>query len=337
MKAAVFAADGVPHVVSRDRQEPGPGEVRVAVTAVGICGSDLHISHGMFGSPEGLQPGHEIAGVIDRVGDGVTLETGIVVSVEPVVACGSCHYCRVGRPNLCTTMILLGVTRPGALAESINVPARQLYSMAAGLTASQVALTEPLAVCVRAVRVGKVGLNDRVVIVGAGSIGLLCILAARAAGAGEVLITARHPHQQELARALGANRVFADMDGLVDGLGENCADVVLETVGGSADTLTESVRVARPGSTIVVLGIFDGHARVPGLAFINKELTLAASACYAHEASESDFGIAARLVDRYRDLLGPVVTHTFKLDQVAEAFRVADDKRQRSIKVLITP
>src|SRR5690606_22145408 len=124
------------------------------------------------------------------------------------IGCGHCNQCRRGAHNLCPNMKLCGFTRPGGMAELVNVPASALYVMPAGLAPPVAALAEPMAVCVRGVRLAGICLGETVAVLGAGSIGLLTILAARLAGAREVLVTARYPHQRELAAALGADAVF---------------------------------------------------------------------------------------------------------------------------------
>jgi L-iditol 2-dehydrogenase len=286
---------------------------------------------------KGVQPGHEVAGIVDAVGDGVTLPTGTPVALEPLLGCGQCRNCRMGLHNLCVQVRLCGFTRPGGMAEFLTVPADALYVMPTDLAPHIAALSEPMAVCVRGVRLARLDLGERVAILGAGSIGLLTILAARAAGAGEILITARHPHQQALARALGADAVFDSGKALLDAVGPQHVDVVLETVGGQADTLGESVRIARSGGRIVMLGVFEGDAALPAFAFFQKELSLHASNCYGRECHHTDFGLATDLVARHRDRLEPVVSHRFKLDQIADAFATAADKSTHSIKVQVQP
>ena len=337
MKAAVFSDAGELGVVERKLPEPKPGWVRLAVTSVGICGSDLNLLYAQRGMSAGVQPGHEVAGIIDVVGDGVKLTSGASVVLEPLIGCGECRYCRTGLHNLCTSNRLCGFTRPGGMAEFLTVPADALYTIPADLPAHIAALTEPMAVCVRGVRLAKLDLGDRVAILGAGSIGLLTILAARAAGAAEILITARHPHQQALAHALGADHVFESDAALLRAVGEQHVDVVIETVGGHADTLAESVRVARNGGRILMLGVFDHEPALPAFAFFQKELSLHASNCYGRECHRSDFSIATDLVIRHRERLEPVVTHRFKLDQVTRAFATAADKATLSIKVQVQP
>jgi threonine dehydrogenase-like Zn-dependent dehydrogenase len=337
MRAAVFSDTGIIGLVDRRQPEPKPGWVRLAVSAVGICGSDLNLLYAHGGMSNGVQPGHEVAGIIDAIGDGVTLATGTSVALEPLVGCGACSFCRRGLHNLCPTVKLCGFTRPGGMAEFLTVPADAVYTVPGDMPAHIVALAEPMAVCVRGVRLANLALNDRVAILGGGSIGLLTITAARQAGAGEILITARHPHQRDMALALGADAVFDSSAALLRAVGDQHVDVVVETVGGRADTLAEAVAVARHGGRIVLLGVFDSDCRLPGLPFFTKELTLRASNCYGRECHHGDFAVATGIVERERDALGALVTHRFKLDQVAEAFATAADKTTHSIKVQVQP
>jgi threonine dehydrogenase-like Zn-dependent dehydrogenase len=337
MRAAVFGDTGLIGVVDRQRPEPKPGWVRLAVGAVGICGSDLNLLYAHGNASVGVQPGHEVAGRIDAVGDGVSLAAGTPVAVEPIIGCGTCPQCRRGAHNLCQRVLLCGFTRPGGMAEYLTVPADTLHVVADRLSPQQAALIEPMAVCVRGVRLGGIGLGDRVAILGAGSIGLLAIVAARAAGAREILITGRHPHQREHARALGADAVFEHADALADAVGEQHVDVTVETVGGRASTLPDAVRVTRSGGTLVMLGVFEGSVRIPGFDFFRKELSLRASNCYGREAGHGDFAVAAELVSADSERLAPLVTHRFKLDQVAQAFATAADKTTQSIKVQVEP
>ena len=337
MKMAVYSGIGAIGMREQDLPDPEPGWVRVAVSSAGICGTDLHIYHAALGDPAGMQPGHEIAGWIHAAGDGTHMETGSHVAVEPLLGCGGCHPCRVGKANLCSDVRLFGIALPGGLAEYICVPESLVHPLPADLGPAAAGLTEPMAVCVRGARIGRISMGDRVAIIGAGSIGLLSILTARHAGASEVLIVARHPHQQELARSLGADHVFPSTEALLEEVGDQHADVVVETVGGSADTLSESVQVARTGGHISLLGVFSGNPALPGLPFFFKELTLSASNCYSREMELGDFALGAQLAAAHADLLEPVVTHTFALDEVARAFATADDKSTRSIKVQIRP
>jgi L-iditol 2-dehydrogenase len=337
MKAAVFSGPGTLNVVDRKIPEPAAGWVRIGVTAVGICGSDLHIYGGMMGDVTGLQPGHEVAGVIDAVGDGVTLAAGTKVAIEPITACGHCFQCMTGHRNRCAEHRLFGIRARGGMAEYLTVPADCLHLLPADLNDNVAALAEPMAVCVRGARRARIEIGDRVAVLGAGTIGLLSVIAAREAGAGEVFVTARYPHQRALAEALGATRVFATIEQMIEVVGPDSMDVVIETVGGRSDALTEAVNVAARGATIAMLGVFEGSPRIPGLPFADRELTLVGSYCYARDARVGDFAHATTLLSKYRDALPDLVTHRFKLDEVARAYAAAGDKKSGSIKVQIEP
>ncbi len=336
MKAATWTANGTLEVAERPDPEPRPGWVRVRVASVGICGTDLHFFRGAFGSPSGLLPGHEPGGTIDAVGEGVELEVGTPVAVEPLVSCGDCYHCLGGSYNRCPKRMLLGVSGRGAMAEFMTAPARCVYPLPSSLDPGDGALAEPIAVCVRGLRLGGIRQGDRVVVLGAGTIGLVSLLLARAAGA-EVAITARRPAQQEMARQLGAAEIFEDSESARTALSDWQADSVVETVGGTAPTLADATAIVRPGGTVVMLGVFEGATTIPALDFSQKEVTLVGSNCYGRAGVETDFGLAVRMLDRHIDALRPMVTHRFPLDEVNEAFRTAADKSTGSIKVQVVP
>src|SRR5205823_3660637 len=145
--------------------EPKPGWVRIAVSAVGICGTDLHFFSGAFPSPAGLLPGHEIGGTVDVVADAAPkLAPGQAVAVEPLVTCGHCPHCRSGNYTRCQTRMLLGVTGRGGMAEMMTAPVASVYPLPAGVSAADGALVEPLAVCVRGTRRAGVALGDHVLV-----------------------------------------------------------------------------------------------------------------------------------------------------------------------------
>lgn len=337
MKATVFTGPNGVSVAEYVKEDPPPGWVRIGISAAGICGSDLHFLAAHSFPNQGMRPGHEVAGFVDAVGDGAAIDTGTHVTVEPLMGCGTCRPCNTRLPNRCRDFRIFGVTDPGGLAEYLNVPADTLHAMPADLESAVAALSEPMAVCCRGVRRGEVRFGDRVAILGAGAVGLLSIVAAKAAGASEVLVSARYPRQAELASLVGATRVFSSGAALLDAAGNEHIDVVMETVGGTANTLTEAVRVVRPGGRIVMLGIFDKKASLPGMEFAVRELTLTGSSCYANDSEVGDFAMATALVRRHRDVLAELVSHRFSLDQVRQAFHTAMDKSAGAIKVQVMP
>jgi L-iditol 2-dehydrogenase len=315
------------------------GEARVRVRSCGICGSDLHWFLGGFPPPP-VCPGHEIAGeVVEVASDEGGLRVGQRVAVEPLVVCRECTYCRTGDYQLCPHLQILGTSRHGGFAEELAMPAYALYPLPDGLDFEVGALAEPLAVCVHGVRLAGTGLGDRVLVLGAGSIGLLSVLAARAAGAEEVGITARHPHQAEMARRLGATHVFgSDAKGMQDldqWSAGNRVDQVIETVGGTADTIDVAVCAVRRGGTVVLLGVFTQAPRCPALALVVKEVRLVGSLTYGRAGTRADFEVAIQLLAR-APAVREMITHRFGLEGIQAALETAADKSRGAIKVTVT-
>lgn len=320
--------------------EPGPGEVRVRVEACGLCGTDLHLRAGGFA--EGHTPGHEIAGTIDALGAGVVGRTlGERVAVEPLLTCGRCAACRSGRDSICPALKLLGVHVPGGFAEAVVIPARRAFPVPQDLDARLAALAEPVAVVVHGLRRGAFVAGQRVLVLGAGAIGLLTVLAAQRAGAGEILVSARHPHQAALARTLGATRVLGESEANLTGLMQlgrhTPADLVVETIGGSADALRGAAWALAPGGTISVLGVFTAPITLDGYPLLLREGNLAFSNCYARDRATADFEDAIRLIDAERERLTPLLTHAVPLERIGEAFEMAADKRAGAVKVTVLP
>ena len=333
MKAATWTSDGTIAVAEVPDPERGPGLVRVRVASAGICGSDLHAYRRRF-SHAGI-PGHEVGGTIDAVGEGVELAPGTPVAIEPVAGCGVCRHCTQGNPWHCRERRFFGGVPHGGMAEFIAVPAGCIHPLPKGVSPSAGALAEPVAVAVRGIHQGHVGPGSNVVILGAGTVGLVTTVVARAAGA-TVSITARHASQQAMARQLGAT-VFADAEEAVVALHDAEVDCVIETVGGHASTIAEAMRLASPGARIVLLGVFEGEPGLPALALTLKEVELVGSICYGWHQGRREFAEAVELLGRHRETLELLVTHRFPLDRALEAFATADDKTTGSIKVHLEP
>ena len=340
MRAAVVDEDRRIGVQSVPRPACGPGEIRLRVDACGLCGSDLHFFRAHSWDP-GLIPGHEITGRIEAIGDappavvaGRGLEVGSTVVVEPIESCGTCAPCRAGRSSICPELRLAGVSRAGGFAESIVLPAERIHPIADDLDPAVAALAEPLAVGLHGLERGHLQKDERVLVLGGGTIGLLTALAAQRAGAREVVVRARHPHQRELARAVaGADARDAGTSIEADGL-SSAFDVVMESVGGASETLVEAAHAAVPGARVVVLGLFDPSPPFAPFEALTKELSFHWSNCYCHHVGKtdapesSDFSTAARILAESADRLAPLVTHRLSLDEIGRAFEIASDKRQ---------
>ncbi|MXX75090.1 MAG: alcohol dehydrogenase catalytic domain-containing protein [Holophagales bacterium] len=369
MRAGVYRGPGEVAVAERALPDPGPGEVRLRITACGLCGTDLHLVH----SPKpiiepGSIMGHEMAGVVDELGAGVSgFEAGEPVVVEPLASCGDCDPCREGRDSICRSLELYGLRRPGGFADAVVVPAHRLYRVPGSLSPSLAALAEPFAVAVHGLRLsgvpGSAGIASaagaapvgapafrpasgagaregppcarRLLVLGAGAIGLAVVAVAREWGLGHIAITARYPHQARLARQLGADEVIdAAEGGDLDGYD---ADLVVETVGGLSDTMTAAGIALAPGGTICVLGVFMGLLTLDPLVLLGKEARLQWSNCYSRRPGEADFGEAVRILASCGDVLTGLLTHEVPLEEIERAFEIAGDKRSGAVKVTVIP
>ncbi|MCH8950495.1 MAG: zinc-binding dehydrogenase, partial [Chloroflexi bacterium] len=201
------------------------------------------------------------------------------------------------------------------------------------------ALVEPLAVTVHGLRQAGLTFGERVAIIGSGTIGLMALIAARALGASDVFITARHAHQADAARALGAAQVVeangTEIEKLTAAFGGRPPDVVVETVGGSGETLDQAITLAAPGGRVSILGIFTGPATVNATAAVMKEVTLYGGITYGRPGSRSDFEVALQIAAQHTEDLRRVITHRVKLADIERGFATAADKSQGSIKVTV--
>ena len=307
------------------------GFVLVEVERCGICGSDLHWYHGAA-EPRTVCPGHEIAGIVRGTPPARSgLRDGTRVAIEAIHTCGHCRHCEEGDRQLCAKLEILGLHRPGGFARFVVIHPRHILALPADLGPAAGALVEPLAVAMHAVRIAG-GIRDRsALILGAGSLGLLTAYAAREMGAARTTITARHPHQNTAARALGIDAVEPP-----DGASGDW-DFVFETVGGpSTSTLDEALRRVRPGGTVVLSGLFHAPPQFDALALMSREIRLCGANCYGTAAGKSDFQAAADLIARDSDrLVSSLVTHTVALADFGRAMDIAADKSSGSIKVQV--
>jgi threonine dehydrogenase-like Zn-dependent dehydrogenase len=365
MLAGVYRDRGVVRAERLAIPEPGRDEVRLSIEACGLCGSDLHTFHS---GPDRVEPGmtlgHEMVGVIDLVGDGVEgFRAGDRVTVEPLLSCGHCDQCAAGFDNRCPEYGLIGLHRPGGFAERVIVPARRLYRVPAALDPCVAALAEPVAVVVHALRLARFVASEPLLVLGAGTIGQLAVAVAKIWGARDIAITARHPHQARLARELGATatldpasiRPRAAEEGAAPGgaaaaiaiarggVGGAFFPLVVETVGGRADTLLDAGVAVGPGGRVVVLGVFQEMVRLDPWPLLLKETTLVWSLCYRRDAvatpaaAGADFVEAVRLLAAHPDLFARVLTHRVPLAEIDRAFALADDKSSGAVKVSVTP
>jgi len=280
--------------------------------------------------------GHEFAGALAALGSPAPgLQVGQMVTVEPSVVCGECENCRRGRYNICANLQVLGcVGWFGAQAEYVRVPASKVIPLPPGWSAERGALVEPAAVAVHAVRQGGLSAGERVVVFGAGPIGLMTLQAIKALGAAAVTIIDRVEARLNRAREFGADHIVAGGDGAVEAVhrlwGREGVDRIFDCVA-VPQTVDQAVRLARKGTRIVIVGVPSGAMPV-NLAFVqDRELELVGSLMYRRD----DFDEAIRLMDTGRITPEQMVTHHLNLAQADEGFRLIDTQPDRACKVML--
>ncbi|NNE87696.1 MAG: L-idonate 5-dehydrogenase [Silicimonas sp.] len=325
-------------IEEHDDPLPGPGQVLIHLERGGICGSDLHyFNHGGFGTVRLKEPmilGHEVAGSVAGVGDGVTgLIEGQLVAVSPSRPCGSCRYCVEGSQNHCLNMRFYGSAMPfphiqGAFRERLVADAVQCVP-ADGLTNAEAAMAEPLSVVLHAAKQAGDLMGKRVLVTGCGPIGLLAVTVARTGGALEITATDVTTFTLAKASEVGADRTINVAD-QPDGLAGYTADKghfdVLFECSGIAAALAAAIPAMRPKGTIIQLGL-GGDMTLPVQMMTAKELSLKGSFRF-HE----EFAIAVQLMKARRIDVAPLVTQIVPMADAVKAFETASD-RGTAIKV----
>ena len=341
MKAIVAHAAKDVRIETRDMPEPRPGQVLIKMAAGGICGSDLHYyNHGGFGSIRLREPmilGHEVAGHIAALGDGVSeLAVGQLVAVSPSRPCGACTYCQNGTQNHCLDMRFYGSAMPfphiqGAFQDFIVADASQC-AVADGLTVGAAAMAEPLAVVLHGAAQAGDLLGKRILVTGCGPIGLLAVMVARQAGAVDIVATDVTDFTLSKAQHVGADQTLnvARHPGALDVFqaAKGYFDVHFECSGVAA-ALAAAVPALRPRATLVQLGL-GGDMTLPMQAMTAKEITLRGSFRFHHE-----FSLAVAMMRAERLNVMPLITHSLPMDAATEALNLASDRTQ-AIKVNLT-
>ena len=337
MLQEVMTAPGRIEIREVERPEPKAGEVLVRMRRIGVCGSDIHVWHGKHpftGYP--VTQGHEVSGEIAALGEGVTgFAVGEKVTIEPQVVCGKCHPCRHGKYNLCEELKVMGFQTTGAASEFFAVDAAKVTKIPSGMSFDEGAMLEPLAVAVHAVR-RFAGLEGaKVAVLGAGPIGILVAQAAKGLGAASVLITDVSDLRLAKAKECGAdfavNTKTADFgEAMVAAFGPDKADVIYDCAGNDV-TMGQAIRCARKGSTIILVAVFAGLAKVDLAVLNDHELDLNTTMMYRHE----DYLGAIGLVESGKVRLAPLVSRHFPFRDYAEAYRYIDANRESTMKVIV--
>jgi L-iditol 2-dehydrogenase len=335
VNAALLHGIGDIRLAAGPTPEPEDGESLVRVTAVGLCGSDLHwFAEGGIGDAELTEPlvlGHEMGGVVEG-----GPEHGRRVAVDPAQSCSRCEECLDGNRNLCRLIRFAGHgSTDGGLREFLAWPTALLHPVPDSFTDADTAMLEPLGVALHALDLAQLKVGGTVAVVGCGPIGLCAVQLARVAGATQVIVVEPLRHRREAAARYGADIMLDPRDGHVlhhlnDATKGRGVDAVLE-IAGNDTAVALSVHAARPGARVVLAGIPDSDSTsFPASVARRKGLTLK----LARRMKET-YPRAIRLVEKGLVDVRSLVTHTFPLEDVREAFRVA--QRREGLKVIVAP
>lgn len=339
MRAAVFNGVGAPLAIEEVPDPvPGPDEVLIRVAACGVCGSDLHATEeGVFLQANGTILGHEFSGEVVWSGDSA-LGAGTRVTAVPVHPCGVCAECRAGFPMMCRKNSIIGLAKdfPGAYAEYIKVPSSFVVPLPDNVSFEEGAMVEPLAVGLHAVDNAGIRVGDRVLVIGAGPIGLSVTAFARVAGAASVVVSERAPARLAAADAFGATGTIdasavPDVGAAFAELAGGPPDVIFDCVG-VPGVIQSCIDLARPRGTIVVVGVcMKQDAQVPFSA-IMKELRIQ----YVLGYKDTDFARVLACMNAGQVRPAPMVTDRVGLAELPAAF----EKLRRpvhQIKLMIAP
>lgn len=339
MKAAVFYGKHDLRVQEIDKPTAKAGQVLVKVMACGICGTDVHIFNGDEGAaptPSGTVLGHEFAGVVESVGDGVKgIKAGDRVCVDPNEMCGECYYCKNGIGHYCENMGGIGTVVNGGFAQYCVVPQSQVYKIADGTSYEKAAMTEPLACCLHGIDMCNISCGDTVLVIGGGMIGQLMLQLARISGAGKLIMLEPVQKKRDEAKVLGA-------DICIDPLNENVKEVlkregieristVIECVG-KPSTMSQAIELAGNKATVMLFGLTapNDEISIKPFEIFKKELIITASYINPYTQKRSIDLIDAGKVD-----VSSMVYRVAPLEELPAV--LADGKLRAQGKFIICP
>lgn len=334
MKALQYFGPKDLRIVDIDEPEIKADEVLMKMKKVGICGTDLHIYNGGVNVPTPLVIGHEFVGDIVKVGEDVeNVKVGDRAVAEHVIGCGKCLQCLQGKRNLCKTPTVIGLHRPGALAEYMTLPSDLVYTLPDDLSYDEGVLVEPLSIGVYAVRKADVNVGDRVAVVGQGPIGILVDYVAKASG-GTVFGFDKHDNRLSFAKDhqyiyKGFNITHDNYMNAFHEHASDGADVVFEAVG--SDSSAElALDLARPGGQVIVLGVFEHDVMVNMMHIVRKELEV-----YGSWTCLFSFDQTMLLMQSQKLATDQIITHRYPFADAVKAFEEASTDKANRIKTII--
>ncbi|MEW1979407.1 alcohol dehydrogenase catalytic domain-containing protein [Citricoccus sp. NPDC079358] len=313
---------------------PAPGTAVIRMASVTLCGTDAHIWDDDYATELPIIQGHEAAGTIlaldaaDTTGAAGGWAVGDRVAISPMFYCGTCHACSIGRVNACRHMSVYGCYEDGSLVTEQAVPLEKLYRVPESVSLDLAPMSEPISIAMQAVNRGRATAGEKVLVSGAGPIGLLATVYLKDLGC-DVTVSDMNPDRLELARAMGADRTLtvgreefptpaqkAELDELTDGDGPS---LVIDATGAPSSVATGVDLVATAGR-VVCVGISDQELRLTLRTLPVKEIDLLGS-----RNSQNLSGEALDLLDRHQDTIGRLLTHRFAFEDLDAAFETLVD------------
>ncbi|MBN1681566.1 MAG: alcohol dehydrogenase catalytic domain-containing protein [Anaerolineae bacterium] len=337
MKQAVMISPGKIELRQVEKPTLKDHEVLMQTKRIGVCGSDIHVFHGLHPyTPYPVVQGHEVSGIVAAIGKNVKgISVGDKMTCTPQVTCGECYPCHHGMYHLCEKLKVMGFQTGGAAQEFFALPEWNVFKLPDDMPLDHAAMIEPVAVAVHAVGRGGGASGKNVLVLGAGTIGNLVAQVARALDAKTVMITDINDYKLEKARECGIDYVVNTakgdlMDVLLRDFGPDRADLTLECVG-SEITATQAIECARKGTTIIIVGVF-GQKPVINLGYVQDwELNLMGTAMY----QKQDYERAIELVTSGKIRLDRLVTHRFAFDDYLKAYHTIENSDGQYMKVMI--
>jgi threonine dehydrogenase-like Zn-dependent dehydrogenase len=333
MKAAVYKGEG--KLVLKEVEIPkifNLNDVIVKVTSCGICGTDRHIMRGDFQAVKNVILGHEITGVVEKIGDGVnSLKVGDIVVLDPHEYCGNCFYCRTGRKNLCENVVDYGLNKDGGFAEYFKASESAFYKISPEVSPDIAAFTEVIADVIGGTSKVRVQPWESVAILGGGSIGGAYMRVFKISGASKIIMSVKHNYCARIYKKNGADLIVnpfeEDLEGIIKKETGDGVDIVVDTVGGLFD---QAIKIAKKGGKLILFGLRQYNGNIKQINIIEKELQV-----YGLYITSFCFPYAIKLIESGVLRLDNLITHSFPLEKIKTAFKLIEEGK--ALKVMINP
>ena len=340
MRALVWHGPHDMNLEEIETPQPEQGDALVRVSAVGICGSDLHGYTGASGRrTPGTVMGHELSGVVEQL-EGETPAPsmqGQRVAVNPMKTCGTCAYCVAGLEQICPNRLVLGVNMgaQGAFSDYVVVPAANAVPLADETSDAEGAMAEPLAVALRAVNLSELQEGQPALVVGGGTIGLCIVLALRSRGVGPIFVTDRIQHRLDVARTIGAEPLSAedDVTGRILAVTNDLGVTSTLDAVGIGPTIKQALQCTRRGGTLVLVGLANPSVDLALYELVPQERVIKGSYAY----SPDEYREAVRLINERVVDVRPLLEGTVSLENATSAFEALSSGKDESVKVIVEP